>query len=66
MAVVLQLCRLLPMAPMAGPCRAGHFRRPRLPIPGILAVRFPSRPHRDGRGAAWAQAPELWRVGHDL
>jgi hypothetical protein len=49
-----------------GACRAGQFLLLRLPIPGILAVHFPERPHRDERCSPVAHAPEPWRVGDDL
>jgi hypothetical protein len=55
-AFVLNCSGVFPMAPGEGPCRAGHFLLPPLPIPAILAVHFPSPCHLDERCSPLAQA----------
>ena len=49
-----------------GPTRAVQFLLALLPIPGILAVHFPSPFHLDEHCESLAHAPEGWRIGHDL
>ena len=63
---LLKPFRPLLRRPCHGPCSPVQFLLPLLQIPGILAVLFPYRPHRDECCSPVAQRPDWWRGRHDL